>query len=156
MVIKTPNRIMKQIIIITHNIEQDMPSFFIILCLLLCSVHLQGQVVDDTKYLETDKIIEGNIKVQQQDEYWVDMNKNQTAIIRVERGSFDLGKEINLLITIIAPDNSIIDEINTANDASFIIFDSSISGDHKVIVRRWNGAESGGQMKAFVSLEIKN
>ena len=39
--------------------------------------------------------------------------------------------------------NVIIDEINTANDASFIIFESSVSGNYKVVVRRWNGAEKG-------------
>ncbi|MEM9052978.1 MAG: serine hydrolase domain-containing protein [Bacteroidota bacterium] len=93
--------------------------------------------------LKLKQPIEDSIKVKGENRYSLKMEESQTAIVRLKRGSFELNEEINLLLTVFSPDGKIIDEINTASDASFIIFNSEKKGDYEIIVRRWNGAAQG-------------
>lgn len=115
----------------------------LIIFLIFYTNILEGQNNTRNLILELNQSIDEKIKTQEQDEYLVNMEQQQTAIISIERGSFKINEEINLLITIISPEGKIVDELNTANDASFVIFNSSTEGDYKVIIRRWNGAEAG-------------
>ena len=84
-----------------------------------------------------------SIQVGQTQYYHIDLGSGEVALIRLERGSFEINKEINLLVTIINPGGEIIEEINTASDASVVIFKSRSSGLHQILVRRWNGASKG-------------
>ena len=128
-------------------------KYIICFVLLFTVVGLNSQGVRDIQYLELGHVNLGYAEAKKHDEYLVRMNKNQTAIIRIKRGSFEVNREVNVLISIYSPDSVFIDEVNTADDASFIIFDSSIEGDYKVVVRRWNGAQTG---KYKISLDYLN
>lgn len=100
--------------------------------------------------------LDGYIEQQGSNEYLIQMKAHQTAIVRIERGTFELNKEINLLLTVSSPDGDIVDEVNTANDASFIIFDSSKAGQYKVLIRRWNGAAEGNYKIVLDYLKYTN
>ncbi len=135
---------MKPYTVICKSNSQTVSHFASVIVFLLLNIYTHGShAISGPIILELNQVIDDKIGVQEQDEFLVRMAKDHTAIIRIERGSFKIDEELNLLITILSPEGDIIDELNTANDASFVVFNSHLSGNHKVIIRRWNGAASG-------------
>ena len=123
--------------------NQVLRYFTLVIFLVLIVNTLEAQINNKRPFLKLNQMIDETIKTKEQDDFLLSMKKDQTAIVRIERGSFKMNEEMNLLMTIISPEGEIVEELNTANDASFVIFDAVLSGDYKVIIRRWNGAESG-------------
>ncbi|MEM9258600.1 MAG: serine hydrolase domain-containing protein, partial [Bacteroidota bacterium] len=123
-------------------------SYYPLLLLLLFAYPLTASGV----VLELDRPIFSSVEVGQVAEYELLAQQQELNVLRIERGSFLAGEEVNLLITVYGPNGDIIEEVNTANDASIVVFTAPMEGTYRAVVQRWNGAAKGDYS---ISLEVQ-
>jgi CubicO group peptidase (beta-lactamase class C family) len=128
-----------------------MRAFLFTIILMVVSTHLFAS--STPLLLHTPFTAE--ISVGKENLFHLHVAQGELIVLRVERGSFEIGKEINVLVTITDLAGNIVEEINTANDASLAIFQAPQHGRYDIKVRRWNGAQSGTYQIVF-DLKIKS
>jgi len=93
--------------------------------------------------LKTGAVLTRELEAGQVHRFTVRTTDNQAVIVSLRRGNLGSDDEMNYLITVIDPSGNTVEEVNTASDASLCYFRSRESGEHSVVVRRWNGADRG-------------
>ncbi|MEM9524961.1 MAG: serine hydrolase domain-containing protein [Bacteroidota bacterium] len=122
--------------------------YFPLLLLLLFAYPLAASGV----VLELNRPVSSSVEVGQVAEYELSAKQQELTVLRVERGSFLAGEEVNLLVTVYGPNGDIVEEVNTANDASIVVFTAPMEGTYRAVVQRWNGAAKGDYS---ISLEVQ-
>ncbi|MEO0731653.1 MAG: serine hydrolase domain-containing protein [Bacteroidota bacterium] len=106
--------------------------------LLCCLLSFTG-----SNKLELHQPVANFIRAGQSQEYELSAKAKEMTLLQIERGSFAAAEEMNLLVSVYGPDEQLLEEINTANDASLALFVPRVTGRHRVVISRWNGAAAG-------------
>ena len=123
-----------------------MVIIFISIILISCSNNdrsTENHTSGPNKTLTIESSIQDIIETGNQHEYFFDLTANRFVLIRAVRGSFAIGEEVNLELTIRDPSGDIIEHTNTASGSSLITLFSGKAGRYSIEVGHWNGADRG-------------
>lgn len=118
---------------------------FVGFLLALAACHVQTGVAAPLQpgQITVGTAVSSQVSLDSLDRFHFEVSEDQFVLLRFVRGSFALGEEVNLAVTIRGPSGDVLEETNTASGSSMLALFPPVAGRYEIEVKHWNGADEG-------------